>query len=110
MADTLARNSSSAPRAWSYTPDSSVSPTTDNGGTSEIAMATPGERVADVGADEGHRADRAGGQRGQQVDQSRADPARYLGVGRRGDRLRDGKPDQVAEGDDHARPGDDYRD
>ena len=42
MAVTFAVNRSSAPRASSVAPASRVKPTTVRGGTSEIAMATPG--------------------------------------------------------------------
>ena len=47
MADTLVTNRSRAPTAWSPAPDSRVRPTTDKGGTSEMAMATPG-RVSEM--------------------------------------------------------------
>ena len=47
IAATFEPNSSSAPRAWRGSPASSVSPTTDSGGTSEMAMATPG-RVSEM--------------------------------------------------------------
>jgi hypothetical protein len=69
-----------------------------------------GQRVADVGPDEGDGAHRSGGQRGQQVDQPRADPARHLRVGGGGHGFRDRQADQVAQGDDDARSGDDHRD
>lgn len=39
---TLVPNRNSAPAASSHAPDSAVSPTTESGGTSEMAMATPG--------------------------------------------------------------------
>ena len=42
MAATLVANSSKAPAAWPNRPASSVNPTTLSGGTSEMAMATPG--------------------------------------------------------------------
>ncbi len=42
IAATFEANSSRAPSAWSGSPASSVSPTTVRGGTSEMAIATPG--------------------------------------------------------------------
>ena len=47
IAVTFVANSSRAPTDWSGAPDSSVSPTTAKGGTSEIAIATPG-RVSET--------------------------------------------------------------
>jgi hypothetical protein len=43
MAATLVMNSTKAARDWCGAPDSRVSPTTARGGTSEMAMATPGK-------------------------------------------------------------------
>ena len=42
MAVTLVAKSSDAPPAWPSSPASAVMPTTVSGGTSEMAMATPG--------------------------------------------------------------------
>jgi hypothetical protein len=42
IAATLVRKSRNAPSAWSGLPASRVKPTTPKGGTSEMAMATPG--------------------------------------------------------------------
>ena len=42
IASTLVVNSSSAPSASSHAPSAAVMPTTASGGTSEIAIATPG--------------------------------------------------------------------
>ncbi len=43
MAATLVVNSKSAASDWRGAPDSRVRPTTANGGTREMAMATPGK-------------------------------------------------------------------
>ncbi len=42
IAATLVLKRKNAPHASSHAPDSAVKPTTDSGGTSEIAIATPG--------------------------------------------------------------------
>ena len=47
MAATFVANRSSAPRHWAGAPDCRVRPATASGGTSEMAMATPG-RVSEI--------------------------------------------------------------
>ena len=83
IAPTFVRKSRSAPSACSPAPDSSVSPATTSGGTSEIAIATPGSVSETSVARQRERADRAGGERGDEVDQPRVHARRDLRVRRR---------------------------
>jgi hypothetical protein len=57
MAATLVTNSEKAPRDRCGTPDSRVSPITASGGTSEIAIATPGKVSETVAGDTVTRSD-----------------------------------------------------
>ena len=111
MAATLVPKSSRAPRASLVAPASRVSPTTASGGTSEMAMATPGQGVGDVGAGEGDGPDRAGGERGDEVDRAGVDAAGHLRAGGRVDRHGGEVAEQPRQehhgrgaGDDHRRP------
>ena len=76
IAATFDANSSRAPRAWPGSPDSSVRPTTASGGTSEIAMATPGSVSETSSRTRANAPTRPVASDGDQVDEVGADPRR----------------------------------
>ena len=91
-------------------PDSRVRPTTESGGTSEIAMATPGS-VSEMSSRANATEPTAPvAERGEQIDEVRRDPCGDLRVVGGVDRDADEDAEQPPDRHDRGRPGDNQPD